>query len=209
MEQALDPEKDGIFAQNDDSSDDEHHAGRKPISKNNFMQKDDGGKQTAWNFGAQITVDDGKKQAEQDPDQAATAEETEELGQVEGGEETVQEQVQRVLEQLGVDMEKEMAQQALSKGKDDPALTSLAKNTEAKMHYDKDDLIQFHELMLSKPLIRACSDLDYEHPTIIQRKVVPVILEGHDVMAHAVTGSGKTASYLLPMLQKYLRVRTS
>jgi len=77
------------------------------------------------------------------------------------------------------------------------------------MHYDKDDLIQFHELMLSKPLIRACSDLDYEHPTIIQRKVVPVILEGHDVMAHAVTGSGKTASYLLPMLQKYLRVRTS
>lgn len=37
----------------------------------------------------------------------------------------------------------------------------------AKEHYDKEDLIQFHELMLSKPLVRACSELDYEHPTVI------------------------------------------
>jgi len=39
--------------------------------------------------------------------------------------------------------------------------------TGAKEHYDKEDLIQFHELMLSKPLVRACSELDYEHPTVI------------------------------------------
>lgn len=61
--------------------------------------------------------------------------------------------------------------------------------------------------MLQKPLIRACFELDYNYPTIIQRKVIPTILDGHDVLAHAVTGSGKTASYLLPILQKYLRYR--
>ena len=50
-------------------------------------------------------------------------------------------------------------------------------------------------------------DLDYEHPTVIQRKVIPAILEGNDILAHAVTGSGKTAAYLLPMLEKYVRLR--
>jgi len=39
--------------------------------------------------------------------------------------------------------------------------------SEAKMHYDKEDLIQFHELGLEKPLVKACSDLDFDHPTII------------------------------------------
>jgi superfamily II DNA/RNA helicase len=56
-------------------------------------------------------------------------------------------------------------------------------------------------------LVKACQDLDYEHPTVIQRKVIPAILDGNDILAHAVTGSGKTASYLLPILEKFLRLR--
>ena len=60
---------------------------------------------------------------------------------------------------------------------------------------------------MSKPLVRACTELGYDHPTIIQRKAIPTILEGHDVLAHSVTGSGKTASYLLPILQRYLKQR--
>lgn len=55
--------------------------------------------------------------------------------------------------------------------------------------------------------MKACQDLDYEHPTVIQRKVIPAILDGNDILAHAVTGSGKTASYLLPILEKFLRLR--
>lgn len=43
----------------------------------------------------------------------------------------------------------------------------LNKN-EAKLHYDSSDLVQFHELNLDKPLVKAVRDLDYEHPTIIQ-----------------------------------------
>jgi ATP-dependent RNA helicase DDX27 len=68
-------------------------------------------------------------------------------------------------------------------------------------------LISFHQLFISKPLVKACQELEYEHPTVIQRKVIPAVLEGNDILAHAVTGSGKTASYLLPLLEKYLRLR--
>ena len=77
------------------------------------------------------------------------------------------------------------------------------------MHYDKEDLISFHQLFISKPLTKAATELDYEHPTVIQRQVIPAILEGSDILAHAVTGSGKTAAYLLPILEKYIRLRQS
>ena len=75
------------------------------------------------------------------------------------------------------------------------------------MHYDKEDLISFHSLYISKVLAKACSELEYEHPTVIQRNVIPAVIEGHDILAHAVTGSGKTAAYLLPILEKYVRLR--
>jgi len=37
------------------------------------------------------------------------------------------------------------------------------------IHYDKEDLISFHQLFISKPLVKAAHDLEYEHPTVIQR----------------------------------------
>lgn len=82
-------------------------------------------------------------------------------------------------------------------------------NTEAtekkeKFKYDKEDLISFHELFLSKPLVKACTALEYDHPTRIQRSVVPQVLDGKDILANAVTGSGKTAAYLLPILEKLI-----
>ena len=77
------------------------------------------------------------------------------------------------------------------------------------IHYDKEDLISFHQLFISKPLVKAAYDLDYEHPTVIQRQVIPAILEGNDVLAHSVTGSGKTAAYLLPILEKFVKLRNS
>jgi superfamily II DNA/RNA helicase len=46
------------------------------------------------------------------------------------------------------------------------------------LHYDKEDLTTFHNLFLNKALTKACSDLEYEHPTVIQRKVIPTIIEG-------------------------------
>lgn len=62
--------------------------------------------------------------------------------------------------------------------------------------------MSFEQLGLSTDLLRAISDQGYIKPTPIQEQAIPVILEGNDVMGGAQTGTGKTASFTLPMLQK-------
>jgi ATP-dependent RNA helicase RhlE len=60
----------------------------------------------------------------------------------------------------------------------------------------------FNELGLSADLLRAVEEQGYEKPTPIQREAIPHILEGHDILAGAQTGTGKTAGFTLPMLQR-------
>ncbi|WP_133127779.1 DEAD/DEAH box helicase [Legionella nagasakiensis] len=62
--------------------------------------------------------------------------------------------------------------------------------------------MSFTALGLIEPLIRAVSELGYVEPTPIQMKAIPVILRGGDLLASAQTGTGKTASFVLPLLQQ-------
>jgi ATP-dependent RNA helicase RhlE len=62
--------------------------------------------------------------------------------------------------------------------------------------------MSFDSLGLSDPLIKAISDKGYTEPSPIQLKAIPAILSGHDVMAMAQTGTGKTAGFTLPLLQR-------
>lgn len=64
---------------------------------------------------------------------------------------------------------------------------------------------QFHALGLSNEIVRALSEKGYQTPTPIQEAAIPEILLGHDVLAAAQTGTGKTAGFTLPMLQKLSR----
>ena len=59
----------------------------------------------------------------------------------------------------------------------------------------------FASLGLSEALTRAVADLGYDEPTPVQRATIPVVLRGGDVWASAKTGSGKTAAFLLPLLE--------
>lgn len=61
---------------------------------------------------------------------------------------------------------------------------------------------RFADLGLGEPIMRAIEELGYEHPTPIQAQAIPEVLKGHDVLGVAQTGTGKTASFTLPMLQK-------
>jgi ATP-dependent RNA helicase RhlE len=60
----------------------------------------------------------------------------------------------------------------------------------------------FNELGLSAELLRAVDDKGYQEATPIQQQAIPLILEGRDVLAAAQTGTGKTAGFTLPLLQK-------
>ncbi|QIE59175.1 DEAD/DEAH box helicase [Rasiella rasia] len=62
--------------------------------------------------------------------------------------------------------------------------------------------MSFKSLGLSDALLKAISEKGYDTPTPIQQKAIPKILEGRDVLASAQTGTGKTAGFTLPMLQK-------
>lgn len=65
-------------------------------------------------------------------------------------------------------------------------------------------LKNFSQLNLSRPLLRAIEAAGYISPTPVQAKVIPFALEGRDVCASAVTGSGKTAAFVLPTLERLL-----
>ena len=62
--------------------------------------------------------------------------------------------------------------------------------------------MSFDTLGLSAELLRAVSEQGYSEPTPVQRDAIPVILDGHDVLAGAQTGTGKTAGFTLPLLQR-------
>lgn len=62
--------------------------------------------------------------------------------------------------------------------------------------------MSFTSLGLIEPLLRAVNELGYTEPSPIQAQAIPAVLRGCDVLASAQTGTGKTASFVLPILQK-------
>jgi ATP-dependent RNA helicase RhlE len=60
----------------------------------------------------------------------------------------------------------------------------------------------FSDLGISEALLKTLADRGYTEPTPIQEQAIPAVLFGKDVLGIAKTGSGKTASYVLPILQR-------
>ncbi|XP_065676333.1 probable ATP-dependent RNA helicase DDX27 [Hydra vulgaris] len=63
---------------------------------------------------------------------------------------------------------------------------------------------EFIQMNLSRPLLKAINELGFEHPTKIQSSTIPIALLGKDLCACATTGSGKTAAFMLPILERLL-----
>ena len=62
--------------------------------------------------------------------------------------------------------------------------------------------MNFSQLGLAPAQVRSCESLGYTEPTPIQEQGIPVVLSGHDLIGCAETGTGKTAAFLLPIIQK-------
>mmetsp|Transcript_9238 Transcript_9238/g.25901 ORF Transcript_9238/g.25901 Transcript_9238/m.25901 type:complete len:574 (+) Transcript_9238:41-1762(+) len=61
--------------------------------------------------------------------------------------------------------------------------------------------------MLDSRLVKGISRLGYSKPTLVQSSAIPLALKGKDIMARAKTGSGKTAAYVIPILQKIITAK--
>ena len=69
--------------------------------------------------------------------------------------------------------------------------------------------ISFTNFNLSKLIIKALSEMEYFTPTKVQEKVIPLALNGHDIFVNSETGSGKTACFLLPIVQRIIISKSS
>ncbi|XP_062164527.1 DEAD-box ATP-dependent RNA helicase 28 isoform X1 [Alnus glutinosa] len=103
--------------------------------------------------------------------------------------------------------ESELDKQEDYRPEDEDDTTSNA--GDSKSFFSPSDGASFHansfmELNLSRPLLRACDALGYTKPTPIQAAVIPLALSGRDICGSAVTGSGKTAAFALPTLERLL-----
>ena len=63
-------------------------------------------------------------------------------------------------------------------------------------------LVRYEESGIDERILRAVEEMGFVHMTPIQEKAIPVFLEGRDVIGQAQTGTGKTAAFGIPMLQK-------
>jgi len=69
--------------------------------------------------------------------------------------------------------------------------------------------MNFEDLKLAPAIVKAVREHGYETPTPIQAQAIPVVLEGHDLLGGAQTGTGKTAAFVLPMLHRLSMSRSA
>ncbi len=76
------------------------------------------------------------------------------------------------------------------------------KETEDTAPETDEEQVTFADLGLDGPVLAAIRDLGYERPSAIQAATIPTLLDGHDVVGMAQTGTGKTAAFALPIMQR-------
>jgi ATP-dependent RNA helicase DDX56/DBP9 len=77
---------------------------------------------------------------------------------------------------------------------------------EARLVDAKSTFASFSHL-LDDRILRALADMGFARPTLVQSKAIPLALESRDILARARTGSGKTAAYCIPIIQKILSTK--
>ncbi|XP_046750017.1 probable ATP-dependent RNA helicase DDX56 [Diprion similis] len=80
----------------------------------------------------------------------------------------------------------------------------IATDEEEEEEEEEEKPKNFHEMELDDRILKAVAKLGWLEPTLIQEKTIPLLLDGKDVLVRARTGSGKTAAFAIPIIQKIL-----
>ncbi|KAH8674914.1 P-loop containing nucleoside triphosphate hydrolase protein [Ilyonectria robusta] len=94
-------------------------------------------------------------------------------------------------------------------GDEPPKSTEVVKSDTAKKSAEPEEETSFVDLGLDPRLLQAIAQQKFAKPTLVQRKAIPLALNGQDVLAKADCGSGKTAAYVLPLLSSILKRKTT
>ncbi|KIW04203.1 uncharacterized protein PV09_04511 [Verruconis gallopava] len=93
---------------------------------------------------------------------------------------------------------------ALVQKDEELAATSFVGLAEEELDAEGVDVSAWHSLQLSPDTLAAISKLGFTQPTLVQKRCIPEIMAGHDVIGKAATGSGKTLAFGIPILEYYL-----
>lgn len=72
---------------------------------------------------------------------------------------------------------------------------------------DEEEKLDFYDMGLDDRILKAIALLGWNEPTLIQEKAIPLALDGNDILARARTGSGKTAVFAIPVIEKILKYK--
>ena len=100
------------------------------------------------------------------------------------------------------DEEAEEEDEESDEDSDDPDAERKAQYFAAEEKSTSSETASFSALRLNRALLRALSAMNFNKPTPIQARTIPIALAGKDIVAGAVTGSGKTAAFLIPILER-------
>lgn len=100
------------------------------------------------------------------------------------------------------------AAESVSSSSSDEAEETQAEKDRKAAYFDSEHVVESHSsflaMNLSRPLLKALTTLGFHTPTPIQGATIPVALLGKDIVGNAVTGSGKTGAFIIPMLERLL-----
>ncbi|WVZ90197.1 hypothetical protein U9M48_036523 [Paspalum notatum var. saurae] len=181
----------------EDDSDEEEVEGESGDEEDELEESED-------EEGAEVSGDDDDDDDEEEEEEEVEGSSDEEAGGEGEGEEEEEEDDDGGEEEGGEQGEEEEEDAteeedtAKQNGTVDPS-KFFASSEGASFHANS-----FLELNLSRPLVRACEALGYQKPTPIQAACIPLALTGRDICGSAITGSGKTAAFSLPVLERLL-----
>lgn len=122
-------------------------------------------------------------------------------------EENLQSTTQHIDEEIELsddELQKDNIKEKTSKAKKKPVPEVMEMEDFNEVSSTLDENTTFYQMNLSRPLLKAIGDLNYVHPTPIQAATIPVALMGRDICGCAATGTGKTAAYVLPTVERLL-----
>lgn len=157
-------------------------------------------------FGMGAESESDEEEAEEDEEEGSDADEAAkgEAGADESDDDSVAAPVPHPMDLQASDVEAESDAEDAVEAKKAAAFFAPEEAASGKSKKGNKSAGSFQGMSLSRPILKGLASVGFTEPTPIQQKTIPIAMSGKDVVGGAVTGSGKTAAFLIPILERLL-----